>query len=378
MQIEKICQSYSAEIACVVLCCRVYIKTATADELEQFIGSHEMDWQEVYKVSALHRVRPLVYHVLAHNKQIPVPAAALSQLYNFCQLLTVFAFERRIESARIQQVLAQHEIPSRLYKGLDFIMTAYGGDIGMREFTDMDLIVDERHLPALIEVMIAEGYTSSQVDFYRRFPMHFIKGKKDICFAKRNSNGRLFNFEFHYRPTDYLLDLPLGFSDLLGKDYLTSTLPITRQRYYQLMLINHGLADFYPNLRALVDLVLLTGAQSMYVPQALQRYERLGKTLTGRLLGVKESAEVKGCRHADVLTARLLTCDPLTFKEKMSMRIRFSGSPRTLLKALQLVIVPNEVDINRTRYRYFLSYYFVKPFRLLRNLISGKEVLEGN
>lgn len=365
MQIENIRLSYSSEIACVILCCRVFIKTAKSEELEQFVVTHEIDWPEVYRLSASHRVRPVVYHVLVHNK-ITVPATALSQFYNYCHILSVFAFERRIESARIQQLLFQHQIPTRMYKGLDFTMTAYGDEIGMREFIDMDLIVDPQHLPALADVMTAEGYTSNQLAYFRRFPAHYTIWRKDICFEKRNAGGRLFCFEFHYRPTGYMMDLPLEFSDLLGKDYLTAALPITRQQYYQLMLINHGVSDYFPNLRSLIDLVLLAGAQHMYIPQILQRHERLGKVLISRLLNGPAAGETS--RSADVLTKRLLTSNPLTFGEKMTMRIRFSKSPRTLLRALRILIVPNELDINRTRYPYFQLYYFVKPFRSLKML----------
>jgi hypothetical protein len=368
MQIETICQAYSAEIACVIFCCRVFIKTATAEELEQFIVTHDIDWQEVYKLSALHRVRPVVYNVLANNKKIPVPASALSQFYNYCQVLSLFAFERRVESVRIQNLLSQHQVPTRMYKGLDFTMMAYGGDIGMREFTDMDLIVDQQNLPALIEVMIAEGYTSSQLNYFRRFPRQFIKGKKDICFEKRNANGRVFCFEFHYRPTGNMLDMPLGFRELLGKDYLTSTLPITRQQYYQLMLINHGMSDYYPNLRSLVDLVLLAGTHDLYVPQLLQQHERLGKVLIDRLL--KGDVAEDRNKYSDVLTKRLLTPTPAGFKEKMTMRIRFSISPRSLIRALQFMLLPNEMDINQVRFRYFQMYYFIKPFRLLRRALK--------
>lgn len=379
MQIENIRLSYSPAIACIILCCRVFIKSAKADELEQFTALHEIDWNEVYRLSASHRIRPVVYHVLVNHK-IPVPATVLSQFYHYCHILSAFAFERLVESARIQQVLLQHQIPTRMYKGLDFTMTTYGNDIAMREFSDMDLIVAPQHLSDLADVMVAEGYTSNQLDYFRRFPTHFIERRKDICFEKRNVKGRLFSFEFHYKPTGYILDMPLGFSDLLGKDYLTSTQSITRLQYYHLMLISHGVSDFYPDLRSLVDLVLVAGTQSMYVPQVLQRYERLGQVLIGHLLYEQDAGVL--CRSAHILKERLLTSTPLTFEEKLTMRVRFSKSSRTLLRALQFVVLPNEEDINRTRYPYFQIYYIVKPFRLLKKffhgLFTGKVVAGGH
>lgn len=379
MQIEAINQSYSSEIACVVLCCRVFIKSAKAEELERFVVLHEIDWNEVYKLSALQRIRPVVYHVLVNHK-IPVPASNLSQFYNYCRVHSAFAFERRMESARIQQLLLQHQIPARMYKGLDFTITAYGGDIAMREFTDIDMIVDQQHLPALAAVMIAEGYTSKQLNYFNRFPAHFVEGRKDICFEKRQANGRLFCFEFHYKPTGYLVDLPLAFSDVLGPDYLSSAQPISRQQYYELMLINHGASDYYPNLRSLIDMVLLARDESWQIPAVLQRHEQLGNILIDRLL--KGSLVDGRNKCADVLAEQLLTSTALGFNKIAAMRIRFLKSPRTLLKALHFLLLPNEEDINRTRWPYFQLYYFVKPFRLLkkhfRALIGGKAMAGGN
>ncbi|RFM32529.1 nucleotidyltransferase family protein [Chitinophaga silvisoli] len=367
MQIEAISKANSPEIACVVLCCRIFIKTASAEELEQFVQAHEMDWDEVYKYAAFHRVRPILYKVLDNCK---IPAPVLGRFRNYCRALSVFAFERQVESARIQQVLGQQGIVVRMYKGLDFTKLVYGGDIGMREFTDMDMMIDSRQLPELAKVMTAEGYECSQIEYLRRFPEHYVANKKDICFYKRSPMGKLFGFEFHHRPGNFLMDQSIGFRELLGQDYLHHSAPFSQEQYYRLMLLNHGASDYFPNLRSLVDMALLSQKGIGSVPEQLRRVERLSQELSMRLLdgpAAATPADNVVMRCATRITKLQLTVTLRSVWERRYMHIRFSASFsdtfRMAMKFLHYLMLPNELDINGVQLFSFKLYYLAKMVR---------------
>lgn len=368
MQIEAISQSYSPEIACVILCCRVFIKTATASALEQFVVATDLNWEEVYRLAALHRVRPVVYRVLNRNS---VPETTYNRFYQYCHKLSIFAFERQIESARIQQVLGKQGIAVRMYKGLDFAKVAYGGDISMREFTDMDMMIDAAQLSRLATLMAAEGYECSQVEYLRRFPDEFVSNRKDICFYKRSPMGRLLGFEFHHRPAGFMMDKSIGFEELFGKE----TAAITPEQYYSLMVLNHGASDYYPDLRSLVDIVVLSQHRVPDVPHQLLRYERLGQELATRLLDCSPpawAADSTLLKCADLITDWQLTATPRSDWEKMYMHIRFSNSflrtLRLMTRALHYFALPNEDDINNVQLPSFKLYYPAKLVRLLRSI----------
>lgn len=366
MQIEAIRKKYSAEIACVILCCRVFIRTSTTEALEQYIQSHEMNWEEVYRIAALHRVRPIVNKVLI-DKSLP-----LSRFRNYCRALSVFAFERQVESRRIQKLLQQQGIAVRMYKGLDFTKVVYGGDISMREFTDMDMMIDAERLSELVDVMTAEGYSCTQGEYLRRFPINFVANKKDICFEKRSPMGRLFAFEFHHRPTKFLMDQPIGFNELLGEDYLHSSSPVSHDQYYKLMVLDHGASDYYPNLRSLVDMVLLSQKGVPDVPLELRRFELLWQELAARLLdhpAATMPAEKTIMKCADLIAGWQLTATPRSYWEKIYMHTRFRASffhkLRSMRRTLYYFALPNEIDINNIRLPSFKVYYFAKIIRLL-------------
>jgi hypothetical protein len=377
MEIEAISKANSPEIACVVLCCRVFVKTAPAEELEYFVQAHEIDWEQVYQYAALHRVRPILYKVLSN---CTIPASVLSRFHNYCHGLSVFAFERQIESARIQQVLGKQGIRVRLYKGLDFTRLVYG-DISMREFTDMDMMVDSRQLPGLAKVMTAEGYVCNQLEYLRRFPENFVTNKKDICFYKRSPMGKLFGFEFHHRPANFLMDQSIGFRELLGQDYLHTAVPVSREQYYRLMLLNHGASDYFPNLRSLVDMVLLSQKGTGSVPEQLRRIEQLSQELAMRLLDCPAAAAPADkvvMRCAARITEWQLAVTPRSGWERVYMHIRFSATFFDMLrmarKILLYFLLPNEKDINGVQLSSFKLYYLAKMVRCVNIPGSVKKV----
>lgn len=64
MEINIIKDKYNAEIALLILCCRVFLKTADNDQLAAYIKAHNIDWQKVYDLSTIHRIRPVIFKVL--------------------------------------------------------------------------------------------------------------------------------------------------------------------------------------------------------------------------------------------------------------------------------------------------------------------------
>jgi hypothetical protein len=361
-----------ADVALVILCCRIFLKKDIYTTLEKFVQTHIIDWPAVYLFSAKHRIRPVIYHILSHSR-IPVDEQVFQRFRNFCHALSVFAFDRQIESLRIQQLLRQKSIPVRRFKGLDFAMSAYG-DLSMREFTDMDLIIDVEDISALVEVMNAEGYKCKGMKYFQHFSDKFIASHKDIYFEKRCPHGKLFNFEFHYRPAKYITNVYCSFADILGPDYLSVTAPFTRDQQYQLMLMNHG-GDYYPDLRSLLDLALLLPGNRGPVPE---RFEQLWQLLATPLLNYPSQSSTDRTlqRVARVRMKRLLSREQpaKTYIDAVSMHIRFSQhlvtKLRLLMKALKFLILPNENDINELQLPYFHLYYFTKPLRLVRGMVG--------
>ncbi|SDF67803.1 nucleotidyltransferase family protein [Chitinophaga filiformis] len=361
------------EVTILLLCCRVYLQTSSISTLSTFISGHSIDWQVLYKLCVRHRIRPVVYAVLNRLKGI-VPPEALQLFKAYCREFSVFAFDRKMVTEYIIDRLGQQGVTARFYKGMDFAQLVYG-DIAMREFTDMDIIIPEDQVSTVVSVMQAEGYEMHQEQYFSSYPNHFKDHIKEVVFGKPCSRGKWLSFEFHYRPPETLTSAQYQFDQLLGRDYLTGV-PFTHEDYYRLMLVNNGASDFYPHLRSLLDMALLYRQGPHKVPPELQGFEDLWMQLAAELLGVPAIAgrPVPG-KTCQLLMKRLLQ-EPSPAENKFLQLAFIRLSFMTSLKAKYAVFIqyigfllrPNGEDIMSLRLPWFFLYYFTKPFRLTLGL----------
>lgn len=363
------------EVAILLLCCRVFLQTSTHAALKTYISGHAIDWQRVYKLCARHKIRPVVFNVL-NKLQDVVPPEALQLFRAYCMEFSVFAFDRKIVTENIIARLREHGVTARFYKGMDFSQLLYG-DIGMREFTDMDVIIPEEQVATVVDVMRAEGYEMHLEEYFRSYPDHFKYHIKEVVFGKRCPRGKWLSFEFHYRPPETLTSVQYQFEELLGPDYLSGR-EYTYEEYYRLMLVNNGASDFYPHLRSLLDMVLLYRKGPYNIAPGLQGFENLWIRLASGLLGFPATAigpvPEKTCQ---LLMKRLLhepRPDGNTFLQLAYIRMTFMTSLKAkyavFMQYLRFLLRPNGHDVMMIRLPYFFLYYFTKPFRLTSGLIK--------
>lgn len=364
------------EVAFVLLCCRVFVKTADVAELIAFVQEKELDWDMVYRVSERHRIRPLVYRVLSEARVWTREDAKQGEqrFSTFCRVFSVFAFERQMELTRIAGLLRKQGIAVKVYKGLDFSRVVYG-DIGLREFTDTDIMVDIADITQVIQIMISEGYSCSGMDFFRRFPERYVTMYKDICFEREAPRGAVYSFEFHYRPVKYFMQEQYSFEELLGRGYLENE--VSLRGYYNLMLLNHGSSDYFPNLRALVDMMVLKQRVTGELPEALRRFEQLWQALAVQLLHYQVVPENLGTdkalmRTIDAVMKRLLRVRirRMSYVKRVGIQVGFEKEwiekARTIWKGIFFLLVPNGEDIRGQGSSLFSIYYFTKAFRLIK------------
>ncbi|ACU62342.1 nucleotidyltransferase family protein [Chitinophaga pinensis] len=362
------------EVTVVLLCCRVYLQTSAISELKTFISQHPVQWQQVYQLSTKHRVRPLVFQVLS-KLSADVPAEILQQFRAYCREFLLFAVDRHQEAARIISLLQQQGIQARHYKGTDYALLLYR-DIGMREFIDIDIMIDSSQTNRVTALMLAEGYEMYHEKYFRKYPAHFQRHIKEVAFGKACQRGRRFTFEFHYRPTHGLMDLQYSFADLLGPDYLQRA--YTAEDYYKLMVINNGASDFFPHLRSLMDMILLYRQGPFSLSLELQPYELLWRQLAAGLLGFQTNAAPANDNTYQLLARRLRHAQPgqsytllQQARVRLSLAADISAKWRITHRYLTYLLRPNANDINALELPYFL-YYFTKPVRLASNLLKQK------
>jgi hypothetical protein len=116
-----------------------------------------LDWDIAAKSAQNHRVTPLLYRTLSTTPSDLVPEDVLQGLRKRSLLNTMRNIALTRELCRVIKRLEEHEIPAMPFKGPILAKSAYG-DISLRQFDDLDILVMSEKIPEVDELLVSIGY----------------------------------------------------------------------------------------------------------------------------------------------------------------------------------------------------------------------------
>ena len=128
------------------------LKQKIAELLEQ-----KPDWDYVLDQAEENSITPLVGRNLRAIVTDTLPAAAAERLKNICRANTIRCLFLMAELVKILELFRSCEIQAIPYKGPVLAVQAYG-DVTLREFEDLDIVLRQSDLPKAHELMLGRGY----------------------------------------------------------------------------------------------------------------------------------------------------------------------------------------------------------------------------
>ncbi len=385
MHIQAIKETHNPEIALIILCCRQFIHASSDNVVSEFIQHNHLNWNDVYQLSKTHRIRPIIYQELAQVKNL-IGSENLEEFRKYAFYFNAVALNNKKELDRILSLLKEHNISAHPFKGIAFAENIYG-KIGLREFSDNDIIIRETDIPQVIALMTEEGYHSKDTAFYNRFPGQYIRDYKDLLFEKMNRDVREFAIEFHFKPLRFFQSNTLSFAQVLGNEYLSAEEPYNATGHLQLMTLNNGVMDFYPDVRSVLDLAMTlkrtTPFETENLDPLISKYLNYGVFMCRSLLlypsGFSYRFTASQNNFCNVMLQNILQMKEkkratasLNIHTNLKTATSFPGKITIIRNWLLLLLRPSEGDVAGIYLpRYFL-YYFTKPFRLILKSIIRK------
>ncbi len=120
------------------------------------IVPQDIDWQLFLQLATSHGIRPLVYQALHTTCREALPEAARRQLSHFYPANSAKNRFLTGELLHILQLFESEHILAVPFKGLVLAAVLYG-ELAMREFTDLDLLIQERDIPKAKEILSKQG-----------------------------------------------------------------------------------------------------------------------------------------------------------------------------------------------------------------------------
>lgn len=139
-----------------VWCARTAVTDALKERIRQRV-QEPLEWAVVLDLAGYHGVGPLLYRNLSTLCSGLVPAESLTQLRRSTQAGALLNRVLAQELVVLCEAFAAHGVPVMPIKGATLAVSAYG-DLTLRDFSDLDLLVPKRSIAEAQAVLLALGY----------------------------------------------------------------------------------------------------------------------------------------------------------------------------------------------------------------------------
>jgi len=151
--------SWIPEVDLLLCCARTCSTPQTRVRIKE-IATRNLDWQLFLQLATSHGIRPLVYQSLHSTCWEAPPEAARQELSHFYSANSAKNRFLAGELLHILQLFEAQHILAVPFKGPVLAAVLYG-DLALREFTDLDILIREPDIPKAREILSNQGYRSS-------------------------------------------------------------------------------------------------------------------------------------------------------------------------------------------------------------------------
>lgn len=159
MQVVSEYAGTSAETELLLCCARTHLGAGTVDRVKGLFRQ-QLDWQYLIRTALAHGVMPLLYSSLQKSCLQAVPKSNVKQLRSHYRVNVQHSFFLTAELLKLLALFEAHGIQAIPFKGPVLAASVYG-DISLRQFGDLDILVHKRDIPSAGELLVSQGYRSA-------------------------------------------------------------------------------------------------------------------------------------------------------------------------------------------------------------------------
>jgi hypothetical protein len=385
--------SYSSIVARpeheLLLCCvRTHVPPHVVARLREIAGG-EVDWEYLFLLARRHAVVPLLYLQLDHHASDLVPPEHLRKLKQHFFENSARNTVLTAELCRLIDSFAESGIEAIPYKGPVLSIFAYG-NLALRRFVDLDVIVKKTDVLKAREILLAEGYTPSKSLSLSQQEM-LLHTQHNMQFSR--DNHRLI-VELHWEVAPHLFASSVDAGEL-WQHRITIDVNGTHVKALSaddllFSLCVHGSRHLWERLSWICDVAELIQRHNFNWTTVVERSDHgdqermflLGVHLAHELLDAPLPDEVRRRCGSDVRVKSLAenvidhlfngtTYVPATTREIFKYNIRVRKTLGARARYLAYMFRPTDSDLSGHSFPAGANfiYYLTRPFRLLRTKI---------
>jgi hypothetical protein len=167
------------EIALLLSCARTRVDSEHVEQIRTLLRE-DINWQYLMQAAQAQGVTPLLYRSLQTNCLEAVPQTFLSQLRRHFHANALHNLFLASELRKIFRLFEAHGIPVIPFKGPTLATLAYG-DLSLRQFGDLDILIHKKDLVRAQELLVSQGYQLKLTEaeeaafFHSHFHFNFVR-----------------------------------------------------------------------------------------------------------------------------------------------------------------------------------------------------------
>jgi hypothetical protein len=191
-------------------CARTVVDDARAAQIA-VLASGKIDWERLLYLATGHGVVPLLYRSLNSTRPPGVPSSVMERLRNEAQGIAGRNILLASELLAVLDLLHASDVSAMPYKGPALACQVYG-DLGLRSFIDLDILVRRGDVSKVRNVLAENGY-KPQLEMTAGKQRAILRSECDEVF--NGANGRV--LEIHWAITPPFFSFQLQTKDLFAR-----------------------------------------------------------------------------------------------------------------------------------------------------------------
>jgi Uncharacterised nucleotidyltransferase len=245
----------TAEAELILCCSRTQMDAAQQERLQTLVRQ-SLDWDYIIERAAHHNILPLLDRQLQQIDGSNIPPHVLTQLRTNFDRNFQNNLRLTLELVKLSRLFADRSIPLLAFKGPVLAQQVYG-NLGLRQFVDLDLLVPEADVVRTSHLLIESGYESQfkltdeqQVVYTRiRSEQWFWHEEKQVCI---DLHWSILPKYYSFTPTPELL-----WSDVDRFNFAEDAIATLSPEHLLLFLCAHGAKHNWSRLYWICDLAEL-------------------------------------------------------------------------------------------------------------------------
>jgi hypothetical protein len=165
------------ELLVVLACARAQLNPAASGEIAS-AAAQPLDWLKAIDIASRHGLSPILSCQIQRHAAATVPETVRLYLIERFRAHTIGNIELTRELLEILSLLEKNDVDALAFKGPVLAQQLYG-DLSLREFLDLDILVAPNDAPAVIALLSAKGFEPQFVLTRRQFA-RFQRSRSDM------------------------------------------------------------------------------------------------------------------------------------------------------------------------------------------------------